>query len=209
MVQEGFQNTVKLRGVVAEPLTPSHTAFGEEFFSSSLAVPRTSGYEDRLPVTLSGRVISKRVPQIGDVVTVIGQLRSYNQYREGANRLILTVFAKDLFYADTGEGYSNYIALRGHLCKAPVYRTTPFGREIADLLLAVNRAYQKSDYIPCIAWGRTARQLAGYAMGMNLSVIGRFQSREYEKQQPDGDTVKKTAYEVSVITVEKVMDLSL
>jgi hypothetical protein len=203
-VHEGsFNNTVKLRGMVAEPLRESHVTYGERFYATRLRVPRLSHACDLLPVTISERLLSGYTPQVDSVVTIIGQLRSYNQYIDGASRLILTVFAKDIIFADTQEGFLNYIALRGHICKPPIYRTTPFGREIADILLAVNRAFQKSDYIPCIAWGRFARYAQNLRMRDMIGITGRMQSRIYEKALADGSVVEKTAYEVSIGSLEK------
>ena len=199
---QGMNNTVKLRGIVSTPLSLSHMTFGESFYRFILEVPRLSGNADLLPITISERLLSGFRPETGSVITIMGQLRSYNQYVDGASRLILTVFAKDVIYALTDEDYCNHVTLNGHICKSPIYRTTPFQREISDILLAVNRAYHKSDYVPCIAWGRNARYAHDLTMGQRIYIIGRMQSREYEKQQPDGSKIVKTAYEVSISSIE-------
>ena len=209
MQQGGFHNTVKLRGMVAESLKESHVTYGERFYATRLRVPRLSHACDLLPITISERLLSGYMPQVDSIVTIIGQLRSYNQYIDGASRLILTVFAKDIIFADTQEGFLNFIALKGHICKPPIYRTTPFGREIADILLAVNRAFRKSDYIPCIAWGRLARYAQNLSMGDMISISGRMQSRIYEKTLPDGSVVEKTAYEVSIGSLEKNQEVTV
>jgi single-stranded DNA-binding protein len=190
----------------------SHEIYGEKFYIFDLSVPRLSGNADIIPITISERLMVNGELPINTKLTVEGQFRSYNSYGEGRNRLILTVFAKNIELLEDQESeveakkdfLSNEVALVGYICKKPVYRQTPFGREIADLLLAVNRAYNKSDYIPCIAWGRTARFCENMEIGTEVKIIGRVQSRQYEKKHEDGTVENKIAYEVSVGSLEVV-----
>lgn len=190
-------NSIHLRGHICQPLQFGHELFGEQFFVTTLRVPRLSGAEDFLPVTLSERLLIDEPIAAGSVLCLDGQLRSYNKVVEGSGRLLITAFAQRLLPEEDDEN-PNRVQLTGALCKAPSYRTTPFGREIADLMLAVNRSYGKSDYIPCITWGRTARYAANLKIGDKVQLVGRFQSRNYQKQLPDGTVLNKVAYEVSV-----------
>ncbi len=190
-------NSIHLRGHVCQPLQFGHELFGEQFFVTTLRVPRLSGAEDFLPVTLSERLLIDEPITAGSILCLDGQLRSYNKVVEGSGRLLITAFAQRLLPEEDEEN-PNRVQLTGALCKAPSYRTTPFGREIADLMLAVNRSYGKSDYIPCITWGRTARYAANLKIGDKVQLVGRFQSRNYQKQLPDGTILNKVAYEVSV-----------
>lgn len=190
-------NYLRLSGIINQSPTYGHEVFGEKFYYATLSVPRLSGAEDLLPITLSERLMEGIPLDIGMPLTLEGQLRSYNKVIEGAGRLLITAFAQRILPPD-GEENPNQVQLQGALCKPPSYRTTPFGREIADLMLAVNRAYGKSDYIPCIAWGRTARFASGLNVGDHVQLQGRFQSRVYQKQLPDGTVQERTAYEVSV-----------
>ena len=190
-------NSIHLRGHVCQPLQFGHELFGEQFFVTTLRVPRLSGAEDFLPITLSERLLIDEPIAAGCILCLDGQLRSYNKVVEGSGRLLITAFAQRLLPEEDEEN-PNRVQLTGALCKAPSYRTTPFGREIADLMLAVNRSYGKSDYIPCITWGRTARYAANLKIGDKVQLVGRFQSRNYQKQLPDGTILNKVAYEVSV-----------
>ena len=190
-------NSIHLRGHVCQPLQFGHELFGEQFFVTTLRVPRLSGAEDFLPITLSERLLIDEPIAAGSILCLDGQLRSYNKVVEGSGRLLITAFAQRLLPEEDDEN-PNRVQLTGALCKAPSYRTTPFGREIADLMLAVNRSYGKSDYIPCITWGRTARYAANLKIGDKVQLVGRFQSRNYQKQLPDGTILNKVAYEVSV-----------
>jgi len=192
-------NRITLSGSVNGELSYSHSVYSEAFYTCLLHVPRLSGAFDLLPLTVSERLLSRSPVADGDAVTVSGQLRSYNKFSRGASRLILTVFVQEI---SPGGEPVNAIALTGYLCKPPTYRVTPFSREITDLLLAVNRAYNKSDYIPAIAWGRNARFAGTLGIGDCLSVTGRVQSREYKKQLPEGGEETRTAYEVSIATLE-------
>ncbi len=197
-------NDVQLIGTVDSQLQFSHEVYGEGFYAFAIKVLRLSDISDRINVTVSERLIRDLPLAIGDEIAVSGQFRSYNNYSQEGNRLILTVFARDLCMA--GEEMAgqnpNHIFLNGFLCKPPVYRTTPFGREITDLLVAVNRAYNKSDYIPCIAWGRNARFSSALPVGENIRIWGRIQSREYQKKLSEEETVTKTAFEVSISKME-------
>ena len=194
---ENVINTLHLSGrVIGEPVV-GHEAFGEKFYYLTLGVPRLSGAMDHLPITLSERLLDGAALADGDSLAIEGQVRSYNKIIEGAGRLLITAFAQKIVEENEHEN-PNQITLTGTLCKAPAYRTTPFGREIADMMLAVNRAYGKSDYIPCITWGRSARFASKLSVGDKISLSGRLQSRGYQKQMPDGTVVDKTAYEVSV-----------
>lgn len=194
---ENVINALHLSGTVLGTPTVGHEAFGEKFYYLTLGVPRLSGAQDQLPVTLSERLLDGGLPAEGDALAIEGQVRSYNKIIEGAGRLLITAFAQRIVEPDEREN-PNQIQLTGTLCKTPAYRTTPFGREIADMMLAVNRAYGKSDYIPCITWGRSARFAAKLSVGDRIALTGRLQSRAYQKQLPDGSVIEKTAYEVSV-----------
>ncbi len=196
-------NRVTLMGRIVEKPTYSHEIYGEGFYESKIAVKRLSEQEDILPITISERLLGEPV-QEGDMLALTGQFRSYNKLEETRSRLMLSVFVRELLPYDE-ETNPNEAELSGYICKPPVYRTTPFKREICDLLLAVNRAFNKSDYIPCIAWGRNARFVKTLPVGERIKINGRIQSREYQKQLENGDIVVKTAYEVSIsrITVEK------
>lgn len=191
-------NLIHLKGQICQNLQFGHELFGEQFYVTTLRVPRLSGAEDYLPITLSERLLIDAPITNGSTICIEGQLRSYNKVIEGSGRLLITAFTQRLLDCETDEENPNRVQLTGALCKAPSYRTTPFGREIADLMLAVNRSYGKSDYIPCITWGRTARYASNLKIGDKVQLVGRFQSRAYQKQLPDGTTLNKVAYEVSV-----------
>ncbi|MCX7884777.1 MAG: single-stranded DNA-binding protein [Caloramator sp.] len=199
-------NRVYIEGKVASDLTFNHEMFGEGFYNFYLEVPRLSETVDILPVTISERLMSVIDVSQGSIVSIEGQLRSYNKFLDGANRLILTVFARDVKKIDEISKSPNQIFLDGFICKVPSYRTTPFGREITDLLIAVNRPYNKSDYIPAIAWGRNAKFSSKLEVGSHVKLWGRIQSREYEKKLSEDSIVKRTAYEVSISKMEIVKD---
>jgi primosomal replication protein N len=188
---------VYLTGEIVSDATFSHEVYGEGFYEFFVKVMRLSGQADILPVTVSERLISGGELEKGKQLTAIGQFRSYNKIENGKSRLMLTVFVRELVDEDPDKNPNN-ILLSGYICKPPVYRTTPFNREIADVLVAVNRAYNKSDYIPCIAWGRNARFVKSLAVGDRIAVSGRIQSREYQKKLSDTEMRTMTAYEVSV-----------
>lgn len=202
-------NHLVLVGKVTSKKKFSHEIYGESFYIFDLEVARLSGNADIIPITISERLILEKELEIGDRVEIEGQFRSYNSYENEKNRLILTVFAKDIKYLteeeeNPSEKVSNEVTLVGYICKKPIYRQTPFGREISDILLAVNRAYNKSDYIPAIAWGRNARFCQNIEVGTKVKIAGRVQSRNYEKKFEDGTTQTRTAYEVSISSLEIV-----
>jgi len=199
-------NRVYLCGKVVTPLNFSHESFGEKFFTFKLEVPRLSQQKDILIVTVSDRLLINVNLEEGSSVEVIGQFRSYNNPSNVGNRLILTVFARDIKNVESIDLSKNIneIFLNGYVCKKPQYRTTPLGREITDILLAVNRLYGKSDYIPCIAWGRNARFASTFQIGDNIKIWGRVQSRDYQKKLEDDRVEIRTAYEVSIFKLEKV-----
>mgnify|MGYP000625528449 FL=1 len=203
-------NHLVLVGKVTSDKKFSHEIYGESFYIFDLEVARLSGNSDIIPITISERLILEKELEIGDKVAIEGQFRSYNSYENEKNRLILTVFAKDIKYLseedeeNSTEKVSNEVTLIGYICKKPIYRQTPFGREISDILLAVNRAYNKSDYIPAIAWGRNARFCQNIEVGTKVKITGRVQSRNYEKKFEDGTTQTRTAYEVSISSLEIV-----
>lgn len=195
-------NKVKLMGCVAEEPILSHKVYGEGFYKTVIAVERLSGACDLVPVTVSERLLTSCPAVVGEEYCITGQFRSYNNYSDTGSRLKLTVFAKTFCPAQESDADEpNDIFLDGYLCKEPVFRSTPFGREIADMLLAVNRSYGKSDYIPVIAWSRNARFCATLPVGTHIRIYGRIQSREYQKKTEDG-TVIKTAYEISASKLE-------
>ena len=195
-------NTVMIAGTIVEGCVFSHEVYGEGFYTFRISSERLSDKADILPVTISERLIDKGLLQVGVKVDIIGQLRSYNNYNSKKNRLILTVFAREIRLMEAEENKSeNQILLNGFICKPPIYRKTPFGREISDILVAVNRAYNKSDYIPCIAWGRNARYMANLEVGANIRVWGRIQSRTYQKRIGE-EVEERVAYEVSVSKIE-------
>ena len=206
-------NQLVLVGKVTSEKRFSHEIYGEKFYIFDLSVPRLSGNADNIPITISERLLLEEDLDIGKNITIEGQFRSYNSFENERNRLVLTVFAKEISFLElegeeefkpSKENTSNEVILDGYICKKPIYRKTPFGREIADILLAVNRAYNKSDYIPCIAWGRNARFCENIPVGTEVRVIGRVQSRQYEKKYEDGTSEMKVAYEVSVASLEVV-----
>lgn len=236
-------NYLTLVGRVTSEKRFSHEIYGERFYSFDLLIPRLSGAQDVIPVTSSERLFTDEMLQIGTKLLIKGQFRSYNSYENEKNKLILTVFAKDIEKLEENvkeektenveavenaevtenaenqevqeaprkefvrkDYITNEVVLIGYICKKPVYRQTPFGREIADLLLAVNRAYNKSDYIPSIAWGRNARFCQNLEVGTEVKIVGRVQSRNYEKKLEDGSVIRKVAYEVSIGSLEVVKE---
>jgi single-stranded DNA-binding protein len=199
-----LNNKLYLEGKISSKLEFSHEMYGEGFYTFNMFVQRLSDTKDKLYVTVSERLITGIDLSEGNDIIVEGQLRSYNKFVDGGNRLILTVFARNIEPCIEKSKNPNQIYLDGFICKKPVYRTTPFGREIADMLLAVNRAYNKSDYIPTIAWGRNSRFCETLNVGDNIKIWGRLQSREYQKKISENEVVKKIAYEVSISKMEKV-----
>ena len=222
-------NSIRLMGrIIGEPRY-DHTILGEAFYTMEVSANRLSGYEDILPVTVSERLLgdaSVNACEPGTLVEIDGQIRSYNQFLDGKSRLIITVFARDILFpeepsgpepeepavkteageeptAEKPRGTLNEVVLCGTVCKPVIYRTTPFAREIADVLIAVNRRYGKSDYLPCIAWGRNARYADGLSVGDVITIRGRMQSRIYQKTLPDGTVEQRVAYEISCSAIEK------
>lgn len=205
-------NHLVLVGKVTSEKRFSHETYGEKFYIFDMEVSRLSDTTDIIPVTASERILNDELLTIGNKLIVKGQFRSYNSYVNEKSKLVLTVFAKDILTeADLNEEeieetkrVSNEVTLIGYICKPPIYRQTPFGREIADVLLAVNRAYNKSDYIPTIAWGRNARFCQNLPIGTEVKIVGRVQSRNYEKKYEDGTIESRVAYEVSIASLQVV-----
>jgi len=197
-------NQVTISGEIVSDFQYSHELYGEKFYMVDVKISRLSDSSDIIPVMVSDRMLDISRDYTGLLVSIDGQFRSYNRHEENRSRLLLSVFARDIEWLDQlKEGYkANQIYLEGYICKEPIYRKTPLGREIADLLLAVNRPYGKSDYIPCICWGRNARFASNFALGTRCEVWGRIQSRNYIKKFTDGNTEERIAYEVSVSKLE-------
>ena len=202
---DNTNNHATVIGVIDSDFVLNHEIYAEKFYTFSLNIPRLSGANDSIRIMISERLIMDGDYKKCDKVEVSGQFRSYNSYENGSNKLILTVFAKDICRYDEDENKNpNMLYLNGYICKEPVYRTTPFGREITDILLAVNRSYNKSDYIPISAWGRNARFAKNLQIGDNVKLWGRIQSRNYQKRISDDEVITKTAYEVSINRMELV-----
>lgn len=199
-------NQTTICGKVASGLSYSHEVFGENFYTMQVKVPRTSGYEDEIPVMVSDRMLDVAQDYTGQLIRVEGQFRSYNRHEDRRNRLVLSVFAREGEFLDhqLHNGEENKIYLDGYICKEPIYRKTPMGREIADVLLAVNRPYGKSDYIPCICWGRNARFAERLNVGARCTIHGRIQSRIYTKKLDEEHSENRVAYEVSVSRLEVI-----
>ena len=197
-------NQVIMAGEVVSEFVFSHEVFGEGFYMLDIRVKRLSSSYDIIPLMISERLIDVSQDYRGETIQVAGQFRSYNRHEEKKNRLVLSVFVRELGFAEEEieNSRTNQIFLEGYICKSPVYRKTPLGREIADLLVAVNRPYGKSDYIPCICWGRNARYASGFEVGSHIELWGRIQSREYKKKISEEEVEKRTAYEVSVSKLE-------
>lgn len=202
-------NSVSLVGKVCVNPEFSHEVYGEGFYIVYIQVPRLSDAYDNIPLMFSERLISPDSIIEGQYLIVEGQFRSYNNFNNNSgHKLMLTVFAREIEISDeeVTNKNPNQICLNGFVCRKPMYRTTPFGREIADILLAVNRAYNKSDYIPCIAWGRNARFAGTFEIGDNIRVWGRIQSRTYQKKISEDEVEERIAYEISVSKMEVVKE---
>ena len=197
-------NQVTIIGEVVRDFEFSHEVFGEGFYVLEVAVRRLSTSSDIIPLMISERLMNIKGSYVGKIIEATGQFRSYNRHEENHNRLVLSVFVREVRLMDEydDDDNPNQIVLDGYICKEPVYRKTPLGREIADILLAVNRPYGKSDYIPCICWGRNARYAQKFEVGGHLRIWGRIQSREYQKKLTDMDYEKRVAFEVSVSKME-------
>ena len=199
-------NQVTIAGEIMGGFTFSHDVFGEGFYVMDISVGRLSDSNDIIPIMVSERLVDVKQDYSGKYAVIYGQFRSYNRHEESRNRLVLSVFACEIEILEepAGEVRPNYIFLDGYVCKPPIYRKTPLGREIADVLLAVNRPYGKSDYIPCICWGRNARFAESFRVGEHIQIWGRIQSREYQKKISETEFEKRIAYEVSVSKLECV-----
>lgn len=197
-------NRVTVIGTIVSDFTFSHAVFGEGFYLVDLSVSRLSEQADVIPLMVSERLMDVTRDYRGCTIEADGQFRSYNRHEGVKNRLVLSVFVREVQFLEEFTDYTrtNQIFLDGYICKEPIYRKTPLGREIADLLVAVNRPYGKSDYIPCIAWGRNARFASGFSVGTRIQIWGRVQSREYTKKLSETECEKRTAYEVSVSKLE-------
>ena len=197
-------NIAELCGAVLSELKFSHKTYGEIFYTFVLGIERRSGYIDEINIMVSERLIFESSPRINDYVEIKGQVRTYNELSEGRNKLNVVVFAKEICLSESFGYNENYVYLEGFLCKEPIKRTSPLGRDICDLMLAVNRMYNKSDYIPCIAWGRNAGYAESLGVGTKLSIEGRIQSREYRKKLEDGSSEVRKAFEVSIVKIEEI-----
>ena len=205
MVDQVIENNqVIMAGEIVSEFVFSHEVFGEGFYMLEISVRRLSNSYDVIPLMISERLIDVTRDYRGETIAVSGQFRSYNRHEEKKNRLVLSVFVRELEFVEEEPESSrtNQIFLEGYICKMPVYRKTPLGREIADLLVAVNRPYGKSDYIPCICWGRNARYASGFEVGAHILLWGRIQSREYTKKISEEEIERRIAYEVSVSKLE-------
>lgn len=198
-------NIITLIGTVDSAPQFSHKVMEEDFYTLTLKVPRLSETNDILPVTIPSSIYDETLLSVGNCIKVKGQLRSYNKYTETKTRLILTVFAKEISSATSDECENpNDIFINGYICKQPIYRKTPFGREITDLIVAVNRAFNRSDYIPAIAWGKNAIYADSLEVGNNVMLWGRLQSRNYNKKLLDNEIEVRTAYELSITKIENL-----
>ena len=196
-------NRAEVAGLVRTPLKFSHKTYGEAFYTFVLGIERRSGYVDEINITISERLICDRALYVDDFIEITGQVRTYNESTGGRNKLNVVVFAREIEILQEGCYYENYIFLEGFLCKAPIKRTSPMGREICDMMVAVNRMYNKSDYIPCIAWGRNANFADNLVVGTKVLLEGRIQSREYKKKLDDGTVEMRKAFEISILKLEE------
>ncbi len=207
MVEKVIENNkVSIVGEIVSDFRYSHEVFGEGFYLVDIKVDRLSELTDTIPLMVSERLVDVNENSIGQLVEVSGQFRSYNKHEGEKNRLVLSIFVREWEEVDDNpdSGRTNQIFMDGYVCKNPIYRKTPLGREIADLLIAVNRPYGKSDYIPCIAWGRNARYASSFEIGSSIQIWGRVQSREYIKRINEEESERHVAYEVSVSKLEYV-----
>ena len=192
-----INNIISICGKISSNFSYSHEVYGEKFYNFNVSAERYSGFNDILPVTVSERLIDVTSNLTGEMVSIRGNVRTFNRHDGGKNRLIITVFAQEIELVEDGTA-GNDLYLHGFICKNPIYRKTPFGREIADILLAVNRYYGKTDYIPCICWGRNARYAGEFEVGKELAIYGRLQSRKYKKAISDSKFEERIAYEASI-----------
>lgn len=199
-------NNITVFGLVAEEPVFNHEAFGEKFFKMMVSVNRVSGTVDTLPVLISERIADMKKLKTGACVMITGRIKSYNEHIGEKSKLILAIFTEiiEIYENEVELPFNNDVVLRGFICKEPNYRVTPLGREITDVLIAVNRAYGKSDYIPCIVWGRTAKFVGHLPVGTHIEMAGRFQSRPYTKKISEDEIENRVAYEVSVSKIEVI-----
>ena len=203
-------NQAVLAGEIISEFEYSHDVFGERFYQTKMKVNRLSHVYDTIPLLVSDRLMDVTTSFVGEFVEVRGQFRSYNKHENNRNHLVLSLFVREfILLGDLSSRIPNAIFLDGYICKEPVYRITPLGREITDILLAVNRAYSKSDYIPCICWGRNARYAGNLAVGSRIQIWGRMQSRQYQKRTGDGREENRTAYEISASKIEYIVDYNI
>lgn len=200
-------NKVYLQGIIVKEGEFSHEYYGEKFYEFLLSVPRLSQSYDIIPITISERIITQDLV-VGKEIAIKGQLRSYNKLVETKSKLVLSVFVRDILQPDNSQN-PNSIIMTGYVCKQPVYRTTPFKREICDVLVAVNRAYNKSDYLPCIAWGRNARFVKNFKVGDKIEIVGRVQSRDYQKRIDENTVENRTAYEISITQISATKESNI
>ena len=198
---ENPNNRIIAAGKIEGELQLSHEVMNEPFYTATLSVRRLSGAIDRLPITIPGKLLALAPVDSGEMYLLSGQVRSYNKVVDGSGRLMVTMFVQSISPTQENDTM-NKVSLTGVLCKPPIYRSTPFGREICDMMLAVNRAFGKSDYIPCIAWGRNAQYASRFQVGDRIRLSGRLQSREYQKLLENGEYMVRNAYEVSAFTLE-------
>ncbi len=196
-------NMAHICGEVIDGLKLNHKTYGEAFYTFKIGIVRNSGYEDQIIVMVSERILCQADVKKGTILEIQGQVRTYNEEVDGRNRLNIVVFAREMNEAEEDAAAKNEIYLEGYLCKKPAARTSPLGRKICDIMLAVNRMYNKSDYIPCIAWGRNALYSSTLDVGDKIALHGRLQSRQYKKKCEDGDVLEKTAFEVSILQMEE------
>lgn len=199
-------NKAIVAGVVKTPLKFSHKTYGEAFYTFVLGIERRSGYVDEINIMISERLIYESPLEIDDVVEITGQVRTYNENVDGKNKLNVVIFAREIEVNQDVIYFENYIFLEGFLCKPPIKRTSPLGRDICDLMIAVNRMYNKSDYIPCIAWGRNASYADKLWVGTKIYLEGRIQSREYKKKFEDGTFEMRKAFEISILKLEEAAE---
>lgn len=205
-IGEEIYNKITLKGTIESEVEFSHRVYGEEFIKFELSVVRTSGFKDIIPITVSKRLIGRSELSRGDYIYIEGQIRTYNRFTDGKNRLLITAFVRELEKVDKYEFEvdENYVFLEGYICREPYFRVSPRGREITDIMLAVNRMYGKSDYIPCIAWGRNARYAGLLDIGTKVRITGRIQSREYSKKIDEDNYIIRTAREISIHKIEEI-----
>lgn len=201
---EYITNHIRLIGTMDSAPVFSHENHGRQFYSFFLDVERLSGTVDRLRVLADLALLNATDCAWGERILVTGQVRSYNQLDETGRHLIISVYAEGIELTD--EEHDDVVTLTGTLCRDPVYRRTPLGREICDGMLAVSRSYRRTDYLPCIFWGRTARQIAELSAGARITLTGRLQSRAYNKLLANGETETRTAYEISAVSAELTKD---